>query len=82
MLPDLLTLAETHRHHRPMSALEQHQRFLTLREVAELVRISRTTVYGLARSGELPTVRVGGQIRVSRDALEKWLADSTRRPSG
>jgi excisionase family DNA binding protein len=58
------------------------QRFLTLREVAELVRISRTTAYGLARSGHLPTVRVGGQIRIPRAELERWLAESSRVASG
>jgi excisionase family DNA binding protein len=61
-----------------MVALEQSQRFLTLLEVAALVRISRTTVYALARRGELPTIRVGGQIRVSREALEEWLAKNAR----
>ncbi|HQY32785.1 helix-turn-helix domain-containing protein [Actinotalea sp.] len=49
-------------------------RYLTVAEVAETMRVSKMTVYRLARSGELPAVRVGRSYRVPQDALDAYLA--------
>ena len=49
-------------------------RYLTVAEVAETMRVSKMTVYRLARSGELPAVRVGRSYRVPQDALDADLA--------
>jgi excisionase family DNA binding protein len=43
---------------------------LTVREVADRLKVSRATVYGLVRRGELASVRVSNTIRVPRDAVE------------
>jgi len=51
-------------------------RFLTVAEVAEIMRVSRMTVYRLVHSGEMPAVRVGQSYRVPQDALERYLAAS------
>ncbi|HEY8720404.1 helix-turn-helix domain-containing protein [Pengzhenrongella sp.] len=51
-------------------------RFLTVAEVAEIMRVSRMTVYRLVHSGEMPAVRVGQSYRVPQDALEQYLAAS------
>mgnify|MGYP000494007879 CR=1 FL=1 len=40
-------------------------RFLTVQEVADLMRVSSMTVYRLIKSGELPAVRVGRSFRVA-----------------
>ncbi|MEZ5171171.1 MAG: helix-turn-helix domain-containing protein [Acidimicrobiia bacterium] len=42
-------------------------RFLTVQEVADLIRVSSMTVYRLIKAGDLPAVRVGRSFRV-RDA--------------
>ena len=39
-------------------------RFLTVAEVASLMRVSKMTVYRLVHAGELPAVRVGRSFRV------------------
>ena len=44
-------------------------------EVAELLSISRATAYGLVQKGILPTVRIGGILRVPHLALEGILAE-------
>jgi excisionase family DNA binding protein len=48
--------------------------FLTVAEVAEVLRLSKMTVYRMVHSGELPAVKVGRafrvQARVVRDALK------------
>ena len=49
-------------------------RFLTVAEVAEVMRVSKMTVYRLLHSGEMPAVRVGRSFRVPQDALDHYLA--------
>lgn len=48
-------------------------RFLTVAEVAEVMRVSRMTVYRLVHSGELPAVRVGRSFRVPERAVHDYL---------
>ena len=48
-------------------------RFLTVAEVAGLMRVSRMTVYRLVHSGELASVRVGKSFRVPERAVHEFL---------
>lgn len=45
---------------------------LTTEEVARLLKVSKLTVYDLIKKGELPSYRVGRQIRVEREALQAY----------
>lgn len=47
--------------------------FLTVAEVASMLRVSRMTVYRLASTGELESVRVGRTIRIPERAVSRWL---------
>jgi excisionase family DNA binding protein len=51
-------------------------RYLTVAEVADVMRVSKMTVYRLVHSGEMPAVRVGRSFRVPQDALDMYLASS------
>lgn len=57
----------------PNRAMAQSPRFLTVAEVAELMRLSKMTVYRLIHSGEMPAVRVGRSFRVPRSEVDKYL---------
>jgi excisionase family DNA binding protein len=46
---------------------------LDSREVARLLGISRTKAFQLMASAELPVVRIGRCVRVSRGALGIWI---------
>ena len=48
-------------------------RFLTVAEVAEVMRVSKMTVYRLVHAGELPAVRFGRSYRVPEAAVEQYL---------
>jgi excisionase family DNA binding protein len=48
--------------------------FLTVKEVADLMRVSKMTVYRLVHSGELPAVRVGRSFRVPERAVHHYLS--------
>jgi excisionase family DNA binding protein len=50
--------------------------FLTVAEVANLMRVSKMTVYRLVHSGELPAVRVGRSFRVHAKAVHDYLQTS------
>ena len=47
--------------------------FLTVAEVASLMRVSKMTVYRLVHNGELPAVRVGKSFRVPEKAVHAYL---------
>lgn len=48
-------------------------RFLTVAEVAAIMRVSKMTVYRLVHGGVLPAVRVGRSFRVPEDAVHAYL---------
>jgi excisionase family DNA binding protein len=50
--------------------------FLTVAEVAALMRVSKMTVYRLVHNGELPAVRVGRSFRVHAKAVHDLLESS------
>jgi excisionase family DNA binding protein len=50
--------------------------FLTVAEVAALMRVSKMTVYRLVHGGELPAVRVGRSFRVHAKAVHDYLETS------
>ncbi|TXH44579.1 MAG: DNA-binding protein [Actinobacteria bacterium] len=51
-------------------------RFLTVAEVAAIMRVSKMTVYRLVHSGELPAIRVGRSFRVPERAVHDFLRKS------
>lgn len=51
-------------------------RFLTVAEVASVMRVSKMTVYRLVNAGTLPAVRVGRSVRVPEQAVHDYLRHS------
>lgn len=51
-------------------------KFLTVAEVAAVMRVSKMTVYRLVHSGELTAVRVGRSFRVPEKAVHDYLRDA------
>jgi excisionase family DNA binding protein len=54
--------------------------WLTLREMQETLGIGKTKAYELVATGDIPSVRIGRSIRISRKELERWLQEQ-RYPS-
>jgi len=50
--------------------------FLTVAEVAELMRVSKMTVYRLVHAGDLTAVRVGRSLRVPEEAVQQYLREA------
>jgi len=57
---------------RPLSEVT----FLTVAEVASVMRVSKMTVYRLVHAGDLPAVRVGRSFRVPEQAVHDYLQTS------
>jgi excisionase family DNA binding protein len=58
-----------HRTRRPLTRAD----VMTAAEVAKLLALPRSTVYELARRGDLPSARLGRTIRFVRDEVEERL---------
>ena len=52
-----------------------HTRFMTVSEVAAVLRVSNMTVYRLINAGELPAVRIGRSFRLRAEDLDRYLAE-------
>ena len=50
-------------------------RYLTVAEVAGLLRVSTMTVYRQIQAGELPAVRVGKSYRLKAVDVDDWIAE-------
>lgn len=53
--------------------LEELPLTLKAREVAEVLRISKSKVYELARTESFPAVRIGKRVVIPRDKLIEWM---------
>lgn len=52
---------------------------LTIREVAEYLKINEKTAYRLAAEGKLPGFKVGGAWRFRKDEIERLTKGQTTR---
>tara|TARA_R110002020_G_scaffold399876_1_gene609672 strand:+ start:156 stop:344 length:189 start_codon:yes stop_codon:yes gene_type:complete len=50
---------------------------LTIKEVAEYLKVNERTIYRLAASNELPGFRVGNALRFKRSDLDTWVLKQT-----
>jgi excisionase family DNA binding protein len=49
-------------------------RLLTVNEVADLLRVSRMTVYRLIKEGQMKALRVGRSYRLREDDVDEYLS--------
>lgn len=50
-------------------------------EVAEILRISRSTMYRWIAEGKVPAVRLpSGDVRIDQDKLLDWIETRSRKP--
>ena len=50
--------------------------FCSLEELAKLFRVSRSTAYRMAERGQIPCLRIGRRVIVSREHLRQWVDES------
>ncbi|HRK98641.1 MAG TPA: helix-turn-helix domain-containing protein [Alphaproteobacteria bacterium] len=52
---------------------------MTIREVAEYLRLNEKTTYRYASEGKIPGFKVGGAWRFRKSEIDKWTVDQSRR---
>ena len=52
------------------------EKIYTAQEIAEQLKIKKTTVYELIKRGELQATKVGKQLRISQQQLDAYLGAS------
>jgi excisionase family DNA binding protein len=53
---------------------------LTIKEVADYLKVTERTIYRLAGAREIPAFKVGGTWRFSRIDINRWIKQSTGKP--
>ena len=51
------------------------ERLLTVREVAEVLRVSRMSIYRMIKQGEMPAFRVGRGYRLRQEDVHRYLKE-------
>ena len=54
---------------------------LTLKEVADYLKLAEKTAYRLAAEGKLPGFKVGGSWRFKREDVLQWIEEQKREQS-
>ncbi len=55
-----------------------HDLVLTIKEIAEILKLAEKTVYSMAQDGELPAFKVRGQWRIRRVDFDGWMAKQAK----
>ncbi|WP_447972135.1 helix-turn-helix domain-containing protein [Nitrospira sp. Kam-Ns4a] len=63
-----------------LDAAEEGDEVLTVLEVARFLRVPKSTVYKLARLGQLPASRIGKHWRFLRRDVRNWLRAQRTQP--
>ena len=53
-----------------MAALDK---WLTIDDLANYIKMSRTKLYGMAQRGEIPASKIGNQWRFDRVEIDQWM---------
>jgi excisionase family DNA binding protein len=51
---------------------------MTTAEVAQFLRVHRSTLYKLLRQHRIPVFKVGSDYRFYKDEVEKWMAEEIK----
>lgn len=54
-------------------------KILTLKEVAEYLKLTKKTAYRLAAAGKLPGFKVGGSWRFKREDVLTWIEEKKKK---
>jgi len=52
---------------------------MTVKQIAEYLQMDEHTVYRLARSGEIPSIKISGQWRFMKELIDRWIIETSMR---
>lgn len=53
--------------------ISYEKRIYTVDEIQDILGIGRNSAYSLVKSGVFHSVRIGGNIRISKKSFDEWL---------
>lgn len=65
---------------RPQEAQQRNLELLSITDVCHVLGMGKSWVYRRIRSGEIPSVKLGRNIKVRRQDLETYLEEQRQRP--
>ena len=51
--------------------MERFEKWMTINELAQYLKMSRTKLYGMAQRGEIPVSKIGNQWRFDREEVDQ-----------
>lgn len=57
--------------------MSEEKEIMTVRQVAEYLQMDEHTIYKLARSGQIPSVKIAGQWRFKKDLIDDWIKEES-----
>ncbi len=60
-----------------MSSAASNAEIMTIREVAEYLKVNERTIYRLLAAKKLPAFKVGGAWRFRRTDIDSWIASQS-----
>jgi len=54
------------------------EKIYTVPEVADYLKLSKSKVYNLVQRGEIPSIKIGRNVRIRESDLDQWLDDQTQ----
>jgi len=68
--------------HRSQEVLQTNSVLLTVSDICKLLKISRSTLIRMEKSGQLPgRLMLGGSVRYHRETIDAWLRGLATNPS-
>ena len=58
-----------------MSGIVELGPILTVPETAEYLKLSKSKVYYLVQRNQIPHIKIGKNVRIRREDLQKWLEE-------
>jgi excisionase family DNA binding protein len=53
---------------------------LTIKEIAEYLKVTERTIYRLAAAKQMPAFKIGGSWRFSRQDIDGWIKQQSQQP--
>ena len=53
-------------------------KMLSVKEVLDLLGVSRTTLYNLTKKGEIPSYQIGGSVKYKQSEIDDYIKRSKR----
>lgn len=66
-------MTETSKRYRSIAELPD---FCTVDDLAQILGVSRSTAYRMAAKGNIPCLRIGKRVILSRDHLQRWVDET------